>query len=59
MSCLSDQAQYTVLVTVLIMSAVIPTLIGQAFFQPRIDVGTPSAFAPTQADEIEAAASDS
>ncbi len=27
--------QYTVLVTVVIMSAIIPTLIGQAFFRPR------------------------
>lgn len=54
-----NQTQYTVLVTVVIMSAIIPTLIGQAFFQPRIDGDTASAsaFAPTQTDEIEAAAS--
>ncbi len=29
-----DQAQYTVLVTVVILSAVVPTLIAQAFFLP-------------------------
>jgi Kef-type K+ transport system membrane component KefB len=31
---LIDQTQYTVLVTVVILSAVVPTLIAQAFFQP-------------------------
>ena len=30
-----DQAQYTILVTVVILSAIIPTLIAQQFFQPR------------------------
>jgi len=30
-----NQTQYTMLVTVVIMSAVIPTLIGQAFFRPE------------------------
>ena len=29
-----DQKQYTILVTVVILSAVIPTLIAQKFFQP-------------------------
>ena len=29
-----DQSQYTVLVTVVILSAIIPTLIAQKFFQP-------------------------
>lgn len=29
-----DQAQYTILVTVVILSAVVPTLIAQAFFRP-------------------------
>ena len=29
-----DQTQYTVLVTVVILSAVVPTLIAQAFFLP-------------------------
>jgi len=33
---LITQAQYTMLVTVVIMSAVIPTLIGQAFFRPQV-----------------------
>lgn len=31
-----DQTQYTVLVTVVVMSAVIPTMIAQAFFRPRV-----------------------
>jgi Kef-type K+ transport system membrane component KefB len=31
---LIDQTQYTVLVTVVILSAVVPTLIAQAFFVP-------------------------
>jgi Kef-type K+ transport system membrane component KefB len=30
-----DQAQYTILVTVVILSAVIPTIIAQQFFQPK------------------------
>ncbi len=30
-----DQAQYSILVTVVIGSAVIPTVIAQIFFQPR------------------------
>ena len=30
-----DQAQYSILVTVVIASAVIPTVIAQIFFQPR------------------------
>jgi hypothetical protein len=29
-----DQTQYTILVTVVILSAVIPTIIAQQFFQP-------------------------
>lgn len=37
---LIDQAQYTVLVTVVIGSAVIPTLIAQTFFAPRTVVVT-------------------
>jgi Kef-type K+ transport system membrane component KefB len=32
-----DQKQYTILVTVVILSAIIPTLIAQRFFQPRIE----------------------
>jgi Kef-type K+ transport system membrane component KefB len=31
--------QYTVLVTVVILSAIVPTMIAQRFFQPRIDLG--------------------
>ena len=31
-----DQKQYTILVTVVILSAIIPTLIAQKFFQPKI-----------------------
>ena len=29
-----DQAQYTILVTVVILSAIVPTIIAQQFFQP-------------------------
>ena len=32
-----DQKQYTILVTVVILSAIIPTLIAQKFFQPQIE----------------------
>jgi len=32
-----DQTQYTVLVTVVILSAFVPTLIAQKFFQPTIE----------------------
>lgn len=33
-----DQSQYTILVTVVILSAIIPTLIAQRFFQPSVEV---------------------
>jgi Kef-type K+ transport system membrane component KefB len=33
-----DQKQYTILVTVVILSAIVPTLIAQRFFQPEISV---------------------
>jgi Kef-type K+ transport system membrane component KefB len=33
-----DQTQYTVLVTVVIGSAVVPTIIAQSFFQPRVEI---------------------
>lgn len=33
-----DQSQYTILVTVVILSAVIPTIIAQRYFQPSADV---------------------
>ena len=32
-----DQRQYTILVTVVILSAFVPTLIAQTFFQPTVD----------------------
>ena len=32
-----DQSQYTMLVTVVILSAFVPTLIAQKFFQPTIE----------------------
>jgi Kef-type K+ transport system membrane component KefB len=35
-----DQSQYTVLVTVVILSAFVPTLIAQKFFQPTIETMT-------------------
>ena len=37
---LINQAQYTELVTVVVLSAFIPTLIAQQFFQPKVAVGT-------------------
>ena len=42
-----DQAQYTILVTVVILSAVVPTLIAQAFFRPETGI--------TEEEETEAA----
>ena len=33
-----DQTQYTILVTVIILSAVVPTLIAQTFFRPEIGI---------------------
>src|SRR3970282_2913101 len=32
-----DRGQYTVLVTVVVLSAVVPTLIAQQFFQPSVE----------------------
>jgi len=37
---LIDQTQYTVLVTVVIGSAVVPTVLAQTFFQPRVSEAT-------------------
>jgi hypothetical protein len=34
---LIDQRQYSILVTVVILSAFVPTLIAQKFFQPSVD----------------------
>jgi Kef-type K+ transport system membrane component KefB len=42
-----DQTQYTVLVTVVILSAVVPTLIAERFFRP--DVGSAAMLAPEDA----------
>ncbi len=42
-----DQTQYTILVTVVILSAVVPTLIAQTWFKPEITLSSE--------DEIEAA----
>jgi len=39
---LIDRTQYTVLVTVVIGSAVVPTLIAQAFFQPDVKEQAPA-----------------
>ncbi len=46
-----DQGQYTILVTVVIMSAVVPTLVAERFFSPR---GRPSA---EEVRELESVAS--
>jgi len=45
-----DQGQYTVLVTVVILSAVIPTLIAQSYFRPSIELqeGEPHPLSVTQ-----------
>jgi len=42
-----DQTQYTILVTVIILSAVVPTLIAQTFFRPETGI--------TEEEETEAA----
>src|SRR5262245_6555429 len=50
---LIDQTQYTVLVTVVIASAIVPTLIAQTFFQPSSasisSAGEPPAPVPASA----------
>lgn len=43
-----DQTAYTILVTVVVLSAVVPTLIATTFFEPRVTAGI-------EAEEIEAA----
>jgi hypothetical protein len=45
---LIDQPQYTILVTTVILSAVVPTLIATTFFEPRIR-------GSSELDEVEAA----
>jgi len=49
-----NQAQYTILVTVVIMSAVIPTLIGQAFFRPDPSIKTRTVLRAEVEDEVDA-----
>lgn len=55
---LIDRTQYTVLVTVVILSAVVPTLIAQAFFQPTREaaekIGTQRGRQPADAAAIRA-----
>jgi len=46
-----DQGQYTILVTVVIGSAVVPTLIAQAWFRPRAPMAAPESTAPAIADD--------
>lgn len=48
-----NRAQYTVLVTVVIMSAVIPTLIGQAFFRPDPSIKTRTVLRAEVEDEVD------
>jgi Kef-type K+ transport system membrane component KefB len=48
-----DRDQYAVLVTVVIGSAIVPTLIAQAFFRPQIE---PAVAAESQANDARAAA---
>jgi Kef-type K+ transport system membrane component KefB len=43
--------QYTILVTVVIMSAVVPTLIAQGFFRPRIELGEAGPMTGDEEDE--------
>lgn len=50
---LISQTQYTMLVTVVIMSAVIPTLVGQTFFRPNIETGASNSLLSI-APEVEA-----
>jgi Kef-type K+ transport system membrane component KefB len=50
---LITQAQYTVLVTVVIGSAVVPTLIAQRFFQPEGEIATSAH--PTELEEVQGA----
>ena len=46
-----DQGQYTILVTVVIGSAVVPTLIAQAWFRPRAPMAAPESTAPATGDD--------
>ena len=44
-----DQRQYTILVTAVIGSAVVPTLIAQRWFQPRFEATVPQSIRAPQA----------
>jgi Kef-type K+ transport system membrane component KefB len=50
-----DQTQYTVLVTTVIGSAIVPTLIAQRFFEPRRTVVAEPPVLPAQAASVQAA----
>ncbi len=50
-----DQTEYTILVTVVILSAIVPTQIAQWFFQPRIELGEAGAYAGAPAVSAEEA----
>ena len=43
-----DRTQYTILVTVVILSAVVPTLFAQTFFRPRLELGEADYLAGTR-----------
>jgi Kef-type K+ transport system membrane component KefB len=47
-----DQDQYTVLVTAVIGSAVVPTLIAQRWFQPSFEEIEPEARAPREPESV-------
>jgi hypothetical protein len=51
------QAQYTMLVTVVILSAVVPTLMGQAFFRPPLLLETRGSGLVSQAEHKASGAS--
>jgi Kef-type K+ transport system membrane component KefB len=53
------QSQYTVLVTVVIASAVVPTLIAQRFFQPSVDESNGSELVSERIEGLEPAAAGS
>ncbi|GAC1466061.1 MAG: cation:proton antiporter [Chloroflexota bacterium] len=52
---LIDQTQYTMLVTVVVLSAVVPTVIGQTFFQPLKRSAVMVPIGIEDEDEVEAA----
>lgn len=48
-----DRRQYTILVTVVIASAIVPTMIAQAFFKPKIEVASGEATATELASVVD------